>query len=424
MDPSIKMMHRRRFLRFLAASPLMAVPGVVPGGWPGRRLAQAGAAPGGVDDRAVISSVREAVDVFDFEAVAQKNLLPAHWAYLATGVDDDSTIKANRDGFARYQLRMRVLADLSKLDMSVELFGVRWATPIVLCPVASLKGFHTEGEKGVARAARAKAVLQMLSTVSSTAVEEVNDARGEPVWYQLYARPRWSDTLKLVKRVEAAGCPVLVWTVDLLGGSNRVTLRRALGPEGPRAAFCQNCHQHRPGYVRPMLTGLTDQAGGEVGPGLFTWDDIKRLKDATSMKVVLKGVQTSEDAELAIEHGVDGIMVSNHGGRAGASGRSTIEALPEIAAAVGGRVPIILDSGVRRGTDIFKALALGATAVGIGRPYVWGLAAFGQEGVEAVIDILRRELQMVMRQTGATTVSKITRASVIDRRDRRFAPGH
>ena len=166
-----------------------------------------------------------------------------------------------------------------------------------------------------------------------------------------------------------------------------------------------------------MAEGLAEQTGGGGGLGraVLTWDGVKRLKDATSMKVLLKGIQTGEDAELAVAYGADGIVVSNHGGRAGASGRSTIESLPEIAAAVNGRIPIIMDSGVRRGTDIFKALALGATAVGIGRPYVWGLGAFGQEGVEAVLDMLRRELQMVMRQTGATSIGRINRASLVDR---------
>jgi isopentenyl diphosphate isomerase/L-lactate dehydrogenase-like FMN-dependent dehydrogenase len=165
-----------------------------------------------------------------------------------------------------------------------------------------------------------------------------------------------------------------------------------------------------------MHEGLSAPPAADAGGRtVFTWDDVKRLRDASSMKLLLKGIQTREDAELAIEHGVDGIVVSNHGGRAGSSGRSTIEALPEIAAGVHGRIPIILDSGVRRGTDIFKALALGATAVGIGRAYVYGLAAFGQEGVETVLDILRRELQMVMRQTGATTIERITSAAIIDR---------
>lgn len=413
MVPSDISRRRRHFLKLLAASPLLSgagLPSGLEGVWRSHRTSARPVA----SVQESIPSIQEVLEVMDFEPIARKMLLPAHWGYLATGVDDDATLTANREGFTRFQIRMRRLVDFSKLDMSVQLFGVRWHTPIVLCPVASLKGFHTEGEKGVARAARSRGHLQMLSTVSSTSVEEVNEARGEPVWYQLYARDQWSETLKMVKRVEAAGCPALVWTIDLLGGSNRLTFRRSQGPEGVRAPFCRNCHE---GLRKPMYEGLAlQQAGGEgFGRTVFTWDSVRRLKDATSMKLLLKGIVTREDAELAVAHGVDGIIVSNHGGRAEASGRATIESLPEVVAGVAGRIPIILDSGVRRGTDIFKALALGATAVGIGRPYVWGLAAFGQEGVEAVLDILRRELQMVMRQTGATSIDRITRAYVIDR---------
>ncbi len=405
MVPSETSAGRRRFLKLLAASPLLSY-AALPPDWM--------KAVGFAQENALITSVQEALDVFDFEAVAKKNLLPEHWAYLATGVDDDSTIRANREGFTRYQIRMRPLADFSKLDMSVDLFGVKWNTPIVMCPVASLKGFHTEGETGAAKAARAKGHLQMLSTQTSTPVEQVNEARGQPVWYQLYARDDWNDTLKMVKRVETAGCPALVWTVDLLGGSNRETLRRAQPREGVRAPLCKNCHE---GLKKPMAAGLSEGGGGGEGAGrtVFTWDGVKRLKDAMSMKLLVKGIQTGEDAELAIGHGVDAIVVSNHGGRGGASGRATIESLPEIAAAVNGRIPIIMDSGVRRGTDIFKALALGATAVGVGRAYVFGLGAFGQEGVEAVLEMLRRELQMVMRQTGATSIARITPASLVGR---------
>jgi 4-hydroxymandelate oxidase len=297
--------------------------------------------------------------------------------------------------------------------MSVTLYGTKWNTPIIICPVGSLKGFHTEGEKGVARAAKAKGHLQTLSTVSSTSVEDVTAARGEPIWFQLYARSEWSESLKMVKRAEAAGCPALVWTVDLLGGSNRETNRRGSGREGVRAPLCKNCHE---GLTKPMYAGLAAQGGGEGATGsVLSWDGIKRIKDTTKMKLLLKGIQTREDAEQAIALGADGIWVSNHGGRAGNSGRSTLESLPEIVAGVAKRVPIIFDSGIRRGNDIFKALALGATAVGIGRAYVYGLAAFGQEGVEAALDILRRELLMVMRQTGTLSPARASRASLVDR---------
>ena len=408
MVPSDTSAARRRFLKLLAASPLFSVaalpPGVMDAIFGTRRT---GFAPmDGIQEANVIGSVQDALNVMDFEAVAKKNILPEHWAYLATGVDDDSTMRANREGFTRYQLRMRMLADISKVDMSVQLFGTKWSTPIVMCPVASLKGFHTEGEKGAARAARSKGHLQVLSTRDLDAGRGRERRRAaSPVWYQLYARDNWNETLKIVKRVETAGArswsgPSTCWAE----GNGRPT-----DAANPAKASRRRCARTATRGARSRWSeGLAEQAGEREGGGrtVFTWDGVKRLKDATSMKLFVKGILTREDAELAIAFGADGIFVSNHGGRAGASGRSTIESLPEVAAGVDGRIPIILDSGVRRGTDIFKALALGATAVGIGRPYVWGLGAFGQEGVETVLDILRRELQMVMRQTGVTSIDQ------------------
>ncbi len=412
MSPHESSTDRRRFLKLLAASPLFSY-----AGWPTGWLAALSGAPGNrfagggwLQDDDVIRSVEDAINVMDFEPAARKMLQTAHFAYLATGVDDDATIRANREGFSRFQFRARRLVDFSTLDMSTRLFGTRWETPIVLCPVGSQKAFYRDGERTTARAARAKGHLMMLSTVSSTAVEAVNEARGEPVWYQLYASPDWTGTRTMIKRVESAGCPALVFTVDLLAGSNRETLRRA---ERDETRFCDMCHE--PPRVKPMLGGLPVADPPLAARAPFTWDYVKRLKDATPMKLLLKGIVTPEDAELAVEHGADGIIVSNHGGRAEASGRSTIEILPEVATAVDRRVPIILDSGVRRGTDIFKALALGASAVGIGRPYIWGLSAFGQAGVETVLDILRRELELVMRQAGTTSLDAITRASVVNR---------
>jgi isopentenyl diphosphate isomerase/L-lactate dehydrogenase-like FMN-dependent dehydrogenase len=217
----------------------------------------------------------------------------------------------------------------------------------------------------------------------------------------------------MIMRAVATGSPVLVYTIDLLGGSNRVTNARIQRND---KTDCRGCHTSGRGRgdSQPMTAGLKPAPPApEAGPP--TWDYVKRLKDATPMKLVLKGIVTREDAEIALQHGVDGIWVSNHGGRAENSGRSTVECVPEVVAGVAGRAPVIVDSGFRRGTDIFKALALGATTIGIGRPYLWGLASFGQEGVEMVLDILRRELQMVMRQAGTTDLTKITRAYVIDR---------
>jgi isopentenyl diphosphate isomerase/L-lactate dehydrogenase-like FMN-dependent dehydrogenase len=195
-----------------------------------------------------------------------------------------------------------------------------------------------------------------------------------------------------------------VWTIDLIGGSNRELSRRSQGADGYNRPLCQNCHNHKPGYQRPMNRDIQ----GPPGPRPpFDWDYVKRLKDATPMKVVLKGIVTREEAELAVANGADGIFVSNHGGRAENSLRGTIDSLPEVVAAVKGRVPIFLDSGVRRGADIFKALALGATAVGIGRPYVWGLGAFGEQGVDKVIELMLDEFRMVMRQTQTAAIKDI-----------------
>jgi isopentenyl diphosphate isomerase/L-lactate dehydrogenase-like FMN-dependent dehydrogenase len=228
----------------------------------------------------------------------------------------------------------------------------------------------------------------------------------------------------MIKRAEAAGAPAIVFTVDLIGGSNRETMFREAMSD---TRECSDCHFG--GRPAPGVSGRVDDrdnrrkpALAEFAPGtpqlevsLPTWDYVKRIKDTTSMKVFVKGLVTSEDAELAVEHGATGIFVSNHGGRADNSLRSTVECLPEIAKAVGGRAIIEVDGGVRRGTDIFKALALGANAVGIGRPYIWGLGAFGQEGVEAVLAILNRELQIVMRQCGTPSISKIAPAYVLPR---------
>ena len=422
---------RRAFLAFVAASPLLVAAGVertTLTRWFGGSRREDAAALALIDqaaqDAALIASPGEALNVFDFEPVARKNIPVAHWGYLMTGSDDDGTIRANRDGFNRYGLRVRRLVDVSKIDPSIRMLDVHWDTPIVLCPVGSQKAFHREGEIAVARAAKALGHLQVLSTVTTSSVEDVTAARGGPVWYQLYHQTDWNQTRQIIKRAEQAGCPAIVFTVDLLGGSNRETMLRAQQADSRDCSAC-----HKGGKPAPGLSGLVGNADNRRKPmiaefapatpipevGTPTWEFVKRLKDATSMKVFLKGIVTREDAELALEHGVNGLFVSNHGGRAENSQRGTIECLPEVVAGVRGRVPIVLDGGVRRGTDIFKALALGASAVGVGRPYIWGLGAFGQEGVETVLVLLRRELELVMRQAGTTSVKRITPAYVIAR---------
>ena len=388
--------HRRDFIRFLAASTAL-VPSA-------RAWAQALASS---TDAAGLKTARDALQVMDFEPLARRALSPAHWGYMASGSDDDATLKMNVEAYKRIGLKPRRLVDVSKADLSTEVFGVKWETPLFLCPVGSQGAFYQDGELATARAAKAKRHTMILSNVTSHAVEEVSKSLGTPPWQQLYMPLKWEDTERLVKRIEDAGCPVLVWTVDLLAGRNTPTMTR-FAREDTRN--CVECHKGGPGVPnpRPMYQGLE----GRYNPPNATWETFDRLKRLTRMRVMLKGIDSAEDAELAVQHGVDGLVVSNHGGRATETYRATIDCLPEVAAAVRGRVPVFVDGGIRHGTDIYKALASGATGVGIGRPYIWGLSAFGQDGVDRVLEILRAELTLTMRQMGTPTVKDITAARI------------
>jgi len=428
---------RRKFLGMLAASPFVASSQVLGGSLTKLRAASEvteGKFLEWLDElqrsSEPISSPDQAFDVMDFEAAARKALPPAHFGYLATGVDDDGTVRANREAYSRLQIRSRRLVDVEALDMSVSLFGTKWETPIVLSPVSAEKAFHPEGEIAAARAAKAKGHLMMLSTVATASIEEAVAARGGHVWQQLYPTNVWEVTQAIVKRAQAAGSPAIVLTVDLQEGSNRETLFRSQTVDKRDCGMCHSSSytgfaRKKPGmntgrfaqYAahKPMLNGLDLSKVTGLHPLNMNWDFVKRLRDTVSVKLLIKGLVTREDAQLAVEHGVNGIIVSNHGGRAEETLRGTIESLPEVVDGVAGRVPVIVDGGVRRGTDIFKALALGATAVGIGRPHAWGLAAFGQPGVEAVLEILRREFKTIMRQAGTTSIDKINRNYVVTR---------
>ena len=397
------MTDRRAFLKLLAASPLLAgVPYI------GQALAQTPTLQG-IDS--LVANAPDALDVFDLEAVARRNIPPAHWGYLAAGVDGEETLRANQQAFSRYQLHTKRFVDLSKMGMSLDLFGTTYKSPIFLSPLGAQRAFHPEGEIGSAKAAASRGHLQVLSTVSSSGVEDVTAAYGAPIWYQLYTTNKWDITVKLVKRAEAAGCPVVAVTVDLPVGRNTESATRWARTDTRTCSSCHAAGGPDP-RTRPMFSG-NDMTGVGLNSSSLTWDFIKRLKDVTKMKVLIKGLESRGDAELAVRHGADGIIVSNHGGRATETGRGALEALPEVVAAVRGRVPVLVDGGVRRGTDVLKALALGATAVGIGRPYVWGLGAFGQAGVERVLDILNNELRLAMAGVGARTLRDITAASLI-----------
>jgi isopentenyl diphosphate isomerase/L-lactate dehydrogenase-like FMN-dependent dehydrogenase len=353
----------------------------------------------------LIKSPKDAINVFDFEPVARANIPPAHFGYMASGIDDEVTLRANREGFLKFQLRPRRLVDVSKVDMSVDILGARYDSPIIIAPVGGQQSFHEDGEIAVAKAAKAGNHLQILSTVTNIGIEEVTAARGAPLWYQLYATNKWEVAKAMVARAENAGALAVAVTVDRSGGRNQETLFRLRATD---TRECGGCHERgslatnlkrRAMYRDLDISGLTNTQSSAM-----TWDFLKRLRDTTRMKIVLKGILAHEDARLAADAGIDAVIVSNHGGRSEDSGRSTIDALPEIVDAVGGRMPILIDSGFRRGTDIVKALCLGADAVCVGRPYIWGLGAFGQAGVERVLGLLRIELYAAMQQVGAPSI--------------------
>jgi isopentenyl diphosphate isomerase/L-lactate dehydrogenase-like FMN-dependent dehydrogenase len=404
---------RRLFLKFLAGSPLLAGGGLsalareAPSKLPDPMLW----APQNLEE--LIKSPKEAINVFDFEPVCRKNVPPAHFGYMASGIDDEVTLRANREGFLKFQLRPRRLVDVSKVDTSTEILGVKYDTPIVLAPVGGQRSFHDDGELAAARGAKAGNHLQILSTATSTGVEDVSAARGAPIWYQLYATNKWEVAEAMVKRAEKAGCLAVAVTVDRSGGRNQETLFR-LRPSDTRE--CNTCHDRgslaanlrtRAMYQGIDLTGLRHTQASAM-----TWDFFKRLRDLTKMKLVIKGILAWEDAVIAADNGIDAIIVSNHGARSEDSGRATIDALPEIVEAVKGRMPILVDSGFRRGSDIVKAMCMGATAVCVGRPYIWGLGAFGQAGVERVLELLRIEFHDMMQQMGAPSIRHLLPAMV------------
>jgi 4-hydroxymandelate oxidase len=399
---------RRRLLEFLAASPLF----VYGASSTGAQSVSAPARPADPmpwapqDLNSLISDPTQAINIFEFEPVMRKNVPPAHFGYMATGVDDEVTLRANCEGFLKFQLRPRRLVDVSKIDMHTEVLGTVYDSPIVIAPIGSNRAFHPEGEVAVAKAAKIGNHLQILSTVASTLIEDATAARGAPVWFQLYTTQRWEIADALIQRAEAAGSPVIALTLDVIGPlkwETFVRLRRA------DTRQCATCHHggndylaSKPNFAGIDLAGVTDTTVSNL-----TWDVVKRLRDRVKVKLILKGILVAEDARLAAEAGIDGIIVSNHGGRVEDDGRSTIDALPEIIEAVGDRMTVLVDGGFRRGTDIIKALAIGAKAVCIGRPYLWGLGAFGQSGVQRVLEILRAETRAAMQQIGAPTVKHL-----------------
>lgn len=385
---------RRELLAFLLRSPLLWG-GVA--AWP--RL---GAAR---PELALPETVADALDVFQIERVARGKLSLPVIHFIVNGADDGKTVQANRDAFDAWAIRVRRLVDVSRIDTARELLGEKLEVPIVLAPVGNQQSIHPEGEIATARAARAAGQLMIASTVSNASVGEIASAAG-PLWFQLYASPDRALMEKLVRDAEQAGCRVLVLTVDSNTRGNREGERwwsRAGGPaEGGRSALRLGNFEHYAGPPR-------------VGDVALDWRIVEWIRAKTKLKLVLKGIVTREDAELAVRHGVDGVVVSNHGGRQEESLRATLACLPEVVAAAGAHMPVLIDGGFRRGTDVFKALALGASAICIGRPYLWGLGAFGEEGVARVLVILREELKRIMQFAGTTSLAAIG-ASYVEKR--------
>jgi 4-hydroxymandelate oxidase len=401
--------NRRRFLQYLAASPLLAGSSTAFAETllPKQKLPDPLMwAP--LDANRLVKSPKEAINVFDLEPVCRQNVPPAHFGYMASGIDDEVTLRRNREDFQKFFLRPRRLVDVSKVDMSVDILGTKYASPIVCSPVGGQRSFHDDAESGVARAAKKGDHLQILSTMTSDPVEDVIKARGAPIWMQLYATNKWEVALAITKRAENAGCTALAVTVDRSGGRNQETLFR-MRPDDTRN--CDGCHD-RSSFAnslkdRAMWKGLDLTGLRNTQSSNMTWDFFKRMRDQTKMKLIAKGILSYEDAALAADNGLDAIIVSNHGARSEDAGRSTIDALPEIVEAVKGRIPILIDSGFRRGSDVVKALCMGATAVCVGRPYIWGLGAFGQAGVERTLEMLREETHAMVQQMGAQNLKQL-----------------
>ncbi len=342
----------------------------------------------------------EVVSLDDYEPLARERLTDPVWAYLSGGAADELTLAENRAAFDRLQLLPRIFQDLTQASTRLSLLGRDYAHPIFIAPTAFHGMFHPGGELATVLGASAMETCMTVSTQAGTAIEDIARDALVPPWFQLYLQPDRTFTADLVKRVEAAGCTALVLTADapLHGLRNREQ----------RAAF-----RVPPGIEPVNLRGmeLVPPADKVFGSHLLakapTWTDLAWLRSLTDLPILLKGVLAPDDALLAISHGASGIIVSNHGGRTLDTVPAAIEALPRIAAAVQGRVPILLDGGIRRGTDVLKSLALGATAVMIGRPVLHGLAAAGATGVAHVLKILRTELEIAMALTGRPTLGDI-----------------
>jgi 4-hydroxymandelate oxidase len=350
-------------------------------------------------------------DVTQFEPLARHRLSQMAYDYVRSGGGDEISMRENRVAFERLQLEPSVLVDVSEIDTRVNLFGSVFESPILLAPVAYHRLYHAEGEVGTARGASAAGAGFVISTFTTTEIDEIARNTRQPIWFQLYVQRDREFTKDMVQRAVASGCKAVCVTVDTPVLGNRYGQLSFGLPKG------MECVHLRGLELKSPVTGHKTQRGGiydVLFDPSFNWNDLAWLRSVAGVPVLLKGVLSAEDGRLAVSCGADGVIVSNHGGRNLDTVPPTIDALPRVVDAVAGRIPVMLDSGIRRGTDVLMALALGAKAVFIGRPYVYGLAAGGAKGVERVILILRDELERAMALTGRRSIAEID-ASVLRR---------
>jgi 4-hydroxymandelate oxidase len=342
----------------------------------------------------------EIVNVYDYEKLAQARMAPYLWDFFQGGSDDEITLRACRAAFERIKLCPRVLVDVSTIDTRTTLLGTPVSMPLLIAPTASHCVAHPDGECATALAAGRAGTVMIASTVSTRSLEEIAQSAASssaPLWFQLYVYPSLEVAAQLVRRAEAAGYRAIVLTVDLPVLGNRERDRR------------NNMTIPPPPYQEANFAGV--EKFGQQWVSL-TWDSLAWLRSLTSLPILLKGILTAEDARLAVEHGAAGVIVSNHGGRQLDTAIPSIEALPEIVEAIDGRCEVYVDGGIRRGTDILKALALGARAVLLGRPILWGLAVNGAEGAYHVLELLRHELEVSMALAGRPALTSIDRSLV------------
>lgn len=344
--------------------------------------------------------------VDDYQPYARARLSQEAWAYFSGGVADEHTLNDNLTAYAKIKLRPRALVDMQGVHTRVSLFGDTYDHPIFLAPIAYQKLAHPDGEMASVLGAGALGAGMVVSTQSSTCLDEVAQARHAPLWFQLYIQPDREFTARLVHRAEAAGYRALVVTIDAPVNGVRNREQRA-GFTLPSTISAVNLAGMRLPTTKPPAAG----AGPLFGSGLLdaapVWQDLEWLIALTKLPVLVKGVLNAEDALQAMGIGAAGIIVSNHGGRTLDTLPSSIDVLPEITQTIKGNIPVLVDGGIRRGTDIFKALALGASAVLVGRPYIYALAAAGAPGVAHVLRILRGELEIAMALTGCHTLPTI-----------------